>query len=466
MSSPLRRLGEAPIGKLLFELSFPAMVGMLVQALYNVIDRLFIGRYCGSNAMAGVSLAFPFMAVLAAFGTLIGVGSSALLSIKLGQRKKAEAEQVVAQCIVLKILLFVTIPFAMLVFLDPLLKAAGATPEAMPDARNYLRIILYCNVFSHLSFGMSSMMRAEGQAKMSMLCMVIGAVLNTILDPIFIFVLKLGVAGAAWATNLAMLATMIFAFSFYLSGKSAVRMRWSRFRIYPAMALRVMEIGLSPFLLQTMMSLITIAYNRMFLKWCGSSAETTLQIAAMGIIGSTLNLLLMPVFGLTQGMQPIVGYNHGAEQFDRVRAAFKLCIIAATIATTAVTVVVMAAANPIIGCFASENDAELIKTGTHWIRIYSCMIFTIGMPIVVVAYYQSIGRAWMSICLSMMRQFVMLLPLIVIFPRWWGLFGIWIAAPVSDLLSAVLTDTFGFRELRALEKKAANRTSAFDSWQK
>ena len=226
----VKRLGTDSVLKLLWEFSIPAIVGMLVNALYNVVDRFFIGQGCGKEAIAGVTLAFPFMAILAAFGTLIGVGSGALLSIKLGEKKKAEAEMVVGQCVAVKILFFVTLPFAVLFYLDPLLNAFGCPPEAMPYARAYMRIILYFNVFQHLSFGISNLMRAEGQANRSMFCMMIGAIANTLLDPLFIFVFKMGVEGAAWATDISMFLSCCYAFWFYLSGRSEVRLKGRRNR--------------------------------------------------------------------------------------------------------------------------------------------------------------------------------------------------------------------------------------------
>lgn len=449
----VKRLGTEPVRKLLWEFAVPAIIGMLVNALYNVVDRFFIGQGCGREAIAGVSLSFPFMAILAAFGTLIGVGSGALLSIKLGERRKAEAEMVVGQCVAVKLLFFLTLPFAVLYYLDPLLVAFGSTPEALPYARAYMRIILYCNVLQHLSFGLSNLMRAEGRASRSMHCMVIGAVANTILDPLFIFTFKMGVEGAAWATNLAMGLSCAYAFYYYLSGQSEVRMRWKRIRVFPKMLGQVFSIGLSPFLLQTMMGAVTIAFNRMFLKWAPDSAAATVEIAAMGIATTVLTLFLMPVFGLTQGMQPIAGYNFGAKAYERVREIYGLCMRSATIMCAIVTVTVLVFAQPLVRGFTT--DPVLLHAGTRGLRIYACMFVTIGVPIVTVAYYQSIGRAAMAIALSMMRQGVMLLPFILALPHFWGVIGIWLASPASDFFSSVVTDLIGWREYRRLKALAA-----------
>ncbi len=457
MSNRLQRLGEAPVPSLLRELSIPAMVGMLVNALYNVVDRLYIGQGCGRDAIAGVALSFPFMAILAAFGTLIGVGSGALLSIKLGEKRHAEAEMVVGQCIAVKTIFFLTLPLIILCFLDRFLLAFGATPEALPYARTYLRIILYGNIFSHLSFGMANLLRSEGQANRSMHCMVIGAILNTILDPIFIFGFKMGVAGAAWATDLAMFSTAAVAFYFYLSGKTAVRLRWKRVRVFPRVLMRVFAIGLSPFLLQLMMGGITVAYNWMFHKWAENTEIATLEIAAMGIIHTVLALFFMPLMGLTQGMQPIVGYNYGAKIFPRVREAYALCAKLASLICFTLTILIMVFAGPISRCFT--DDPVLLQTTTRDFRFFSCMFATIGMPVVTVDYYRSIGRAGIAIVLSMMRQGFMLLPLILIFPIFWGVTGIWLAGPVSDLLSSIVTDIVGFRELRKLAKPPLEQTA-------
>lgn len=448
--TPLERLHTNTIGPLLRELSAPAIVGTVVNALYNVIDRLYIGQGCGREALAGVALAFPFMMILVAFGTLIGVGSGALLSIKLGERNRVDAEKVLGQCIAVKVLFFATIPVAGFIFMDRLLPLFGGTPEAIPYARAYLRIILCGNIFAHLSFGLSNLMRAEGNAHSSMRCMLIGAGTNIVLDPIFIFGLDMGVAGAAWATNLAMLFSALYAFRHYLSRRSVVRIRLRRIRIYPRMLIAVFAIGLSPFVIQLMAGAVSIAFNRSFLRWASDTRAATVEIAAMGIANSASFLLLMPIFGLTQGMQPIVGYNYGAHQFGRVREAYTLTLKIATGLCTGITVFVLVAAWLIVRAFT--GDPELLVAGTRGLRLYAGCFAVIGLPIVTITYFQSVGRPGLGIVLSMFRQVLALIPLILLLPHFWGVLGIWLAAPLSDVLSSAMSVFAVTAELRHLTR--------------
>jgi putative MATE family efflux protein len=446
----LERLGTQPVGRLLKELSIPAAVGTVVNALYNVVDRFFIGQGCGRDAIAGVALAFPFMMILVAFGTLIGVGSGAMLSIKLGERNRVDAEKVLGQCVAVKLLFFLTLPFVGLLYIDRLLPLFGATPEAIPYARDYLRITLYGNVFMHLAFGLSNLMRAEGNARQSMHCMIVGAVANTVLDPIFIFGLDMGVAGAAWATNVASALSCAYAFRHYLARNSVVRLRLGRIRVYPRMLVPVFAIGLSPFAIQLMAGTVNVAFNRAFLKWAEGTEAATVEIAAMGIVNSVLFLLLMPVFGLTQGMQPIVGYNHGAKRFDRVREAYTLSMKIATLLCFGITAVVMALAWPITRGFTS--DPALLAAGARGLRLFCCAFAGIGVPIVTITYFQSTGRPALAISLSLLRQVLLLLPLIYGLPHLWRVTGIWLAGPVSDLLSTALTCVAVAVELRRLSR--------------
>jgi len=449
----LDRLGNHDVRQLLKEFSIPAIIGMVVNALYNVIDRLYIGQGCGLDAIAGVALAFPFMVILVAFGTLIGVGSGALLSLKLGEGNRSDAEKVLGQCVAVKILFGLTLPFIGLYYLDDLIRVFGGTPEAIPYAHDYLRIVLFGNVFAHLSFGLSNLMRSEGNAKQSMRCMILGAVLNTLLDPVFIFGFKMGVSGAAWATNIAMFCSAAYAFHHYLSKNSVVRLRLTRIRIYPEMLMRVFAIGLSPFAIQLMGGLVNISFNKTFLKWAATTQAATIEIAAMGIANSVLFLLLMPIFGLTQGMQPIVGYNYGAKRFDRVGDAYTLCIKISTALCFLITVTVLSLAWPIVRCFT--HDPALLHAGTRGLRIICCLFTVIGMPIVTISYLQSVGRPALGIILSIIRQFFLLIPLIFLLPHVWGITGIWTASPVADVISSAITAFVVIVELRHLRRLQA-----------
>lgn len=446
----IERLGRQTIGQLLKEFSIPAIIGTVVNALYNVVDRLYIGQGCGLDAIAGVALAFPFMVILIAFGTLIGVGSGALLSLKLGEGNRDEAEKVLGQCVAVKVLFGLTLPFIGLYYLDELLALFGGTPEAIPYARDYLRIVLFGNVFEHLSFGLSNLMQAEGNVKQSMRCMVLGAVLNILLDPVFIFGLDMGVRGAAWATNLAMFCSAAYALHHYLTKNSVVRLRPAHIRIYPRMLLRVFAIGFSPFSIQLMGGLVNITFNRAFLKWAATTQAATLEIAAMGIANSVFFLLLMPIFGLTHGLQPIIGYNYGAKLYGRVSEAYRLGMKIATALCFLVTGTVLIFAWPIVRCFT--HDPALLDVGTRGLRIFCGAFTVIGMPIITIAYFQAVGRPALGILLSLLRQILVMVPLIILLPYCWGTAGIWLAGPVSDLLSSAVTAFAVVAELRHLRR--------------
>lgn len=451
----LERLGTQSIGSLLKEFSVPAVIGMVVNALYNVVDQLYIGQGCGRDALAGVALAFPFMAILVAFGTLIGVGSGALLSIKLGERNRVDAEKVLGQCVAVKLLFGCTLPFLGLYFMDALLPLFGGTPEAIPYARKFLGIVLFGNVFAHLSFGLSNLMRSEGNATCSMRCMVFGALLNALLDPVFIFGLHLGVAGAAWSTNIAMFCSAVYAFHHYLSKNSVVRLRLRRIRIYPDLLPRVFAIGLSPFVIQLMAGTVNVAFNKTFLRWAATTQAATVEIAALGIANSVLFLLLMPIFGLTQGMQPIVGYNYGARHYPRVREAYALCLKLAMGLCFLISAAVLLLAWPIARCFT--HDPALLAAATRGLRIFCSAFTAVALPIVTVTFFQAVGRPALGIALSTLRQLGTQLPLVVLLPHVWGVAGVWAAVPAADLISASAAACLAAAELRRLSRAESEK---------
>ena len=326
--SEIEEMAKGTLGRLLFKYSWPALLAMSLNALYAVIDRAFIGHGCGVDAMAGVQLAMPVMMLLVSFGPLIGVGHSAVLSIKLGEGDKTTCEKLVGQTVALKIALYAVLIPLIYLNLDRVLAWCGAdqvTAEAYEAARTYLQIILASHIFSHLAFGLSALQRAEGGAIRSMLCMVVGFGVNIVLDPLLIFgtpsfsilnfsfsIPSLGVAGAAWATNIAMALSCLWAFGYYWRGKTAVRLRLRRVWIYPRLFVRAMSIGLAPFLQQLMSAVIVASLQLAFTKWIPDEAARTAEIASLGVFSAALILIIMPVLGCQQGLQPILGYNWGA----------------------------------------------------------------------------------------------------------------------------------------------------------
>lgn len=443
-------LGTEPVGRMLWRLTLPAVVASTVQAVYNLVDRLYIGRSVGTDAMAGLSLTFPYMMVLAAFGVLVGAGSGALLSIRLGQGRRDDAEKILGQLVALKLLFFFTVPVIAYLLLDQTLVLFGGTPQAIPWAHSYLSVILIGNVFSHLAFGMSSLMRAEGNARRAMTGMLIGAGTNIILDPIFIYgwfgLPAMGLKGAAWATNAAMACSAAFAFWHFRSAGCVVKLRFRRIRIYRGLVGPVFAIGLSPCIHHFVMSIIQIVYNKSFVHWAADDVESTLFIAGAGIINSALMFGMQPAFGLMQGVQPLIGYNFGARKPRRMLRAFKLAMGYATLVLICCTLVAWIFADPIASIFT--QDPALHDTVKWGLRVLSAGLPTIGGPFISGTYFQSVGRAKMAIILSSMRQVLILLPLILIMPFFFGVRGIWYAAPASDVLSSAIILLVVFFEMR------------------
>ena len=457
-SDTLAELAKGSLGRLLFKYSWPALVAMSLNALYAVVDRAFIGHGCGVDAMAGVQLAMPVMMLLTAFGPLIGVGHSAVLSIKLGEGDKTTCEKLVGQTVALKIALYAVLIPLLYHYLDGILALCGAdqvTPQAHAEARRYLQIILASHLFSHLAFGLSALQRAEGGAIRSMFCMIVGFGVNLVLDPILIFgfdfslftfhfsLRSLGVAGAAWATNIAMAASCLWAFGYYWRGKTVVRLRLRRIGFYPALMFRALSIGLAPFLQQLMSAIIVASLQLAFTRWMPDAASRTAEIASLGVFSGALILIIMPVLGCQQGLQPILGYNWGARNYRRVLAAFWLGFWTTTILTFVAFVVQVVPPFPtwLARMFVESGEPEIIALAAHDLQLANCMIWCISINVTATTYFQAIGRPWMAVSLSMLRQGVVMLPIIWLMPYLLDdkPFAIWLSMPVSDVVCNVVT---------------------------
>lgn len=456
----LKDIAEGRLGPLLLKFSWPALVSMTLNALYNVVDRFYIGQGCGKDAIAGLALTFPVMMVFAAFGVLVGVGHGSLLSIKLGQGNRVDAEKTLGECVAFKLILFFLLPPLVWFNLDRLLMATGGaacTPGAMAAAKTYLEIVLFFHVFSHLAFGLSACMRAEGSARNSMMCMVVGFGANLVLDPIFIFGFGWGVAGAAWATNIAMILSCAWALRFYLGGHSAVRMRLGRIRVYRGLAGRALGIGLAPFLQQFVGAAIQFSLTMALAKWALDQADATVQLASLGIFQAVMMIFLMPMMGVQQGVAPILGYNWGARNYGRVRGALLLGFMVTSAVCVAACVLQLAGAAPLARCFMNGDDPALLKVAAGDLRLANCMLWCIGLNVVATTYFQSIGRPNTAIVLSLLRQGICLLPCIWILPLVFPdhTFGVWLALPVSDVLSCLTTMPPFFAHLRFLRRAEA-----------
>jgi len=441
-----KELGAAPVPSLLLRFSLPAIVGMLVNAIYNVVDRIFIGQGVGPLGLAGATIAFPLMLVQMAFAMLIGLGASALVSLRLGEGKRDEAERILGNAAGLLVGISLVLSALGLSFLTPLLRLFGASETVLPYARDYSSVILLGTAFQALGMGMNNFIRGEGNPRTAMATMLLGAVLNTVLDPLFIFVFGMGVKGAAIATVISQAASAAWVLAYYLGGKSHLKLRLANLAPRKAIVLPILAIGVAPFSMQIASSVMNSLMNNQLRRYGGD-----LAVGAMGILFSVATFFLMPIFGLNQGSQPIVGFNYGAKAYGRVRSAARLAIGAATTFLAAGFALIQLFPGAFVGLF-SGSSAELRALGVHAIRIYFLMLPLIGFQVVAASYFQAVGKPRHAMLLSLSRQVLVLIPLILVLPLRFGLEGLWMAPPIADFLSSLLTGFFFLRELRGLTK--------------
>ena len=463
-------MGAGRILPLILKYAWPAVVTMTINQLYNVVDRVYIGHGCGADAIAGLTLTFPIMGALGAVGVLIGMGSSSILSIRLGAGDRAGAEKALGSCVAMKLLFGLTVPPLMFFFgfrpILALMAGAGTTAETLRLAHQYLAIVIFFNIFAHLGFGLSATMRAEGSPRQSMYCMITGCATNIVLDPLFIFDriplfgtglaipgLGLRVAGAAWATNISMMVTCGTALLFYLRRKSVVRLRVRRVRVYRDITPKALAIGLSPCLMQIMGAVIGFSLNHAFAAWSATPEQGTIEISAFGIANTLSFLFFIPSVGVQQGLAPIIGYNWGAGNYRRVRECLILGLKLTALATFAVFLGTELL--PRIGARAFAKDPAVIAATVKALRISNIFIWTIFVNVAATTYFQAIGRPRVAILLSLLRQFICLLPLVWILPHLIGdhVLAVWLALPISDIVAQLATLPPLVREFRWLKAK-------------
>ncbi|KUO76505.1 MAG: MATE family efflux transporter [Clostridia bacterium BRH_c25] len=442
-----KQLGEEKVSKLLLKFSIPAIIGMLVNALYNVVDRIFIGNGVGPLGIAGITIGFPIMLVIMAFGMLIGLGANSLVSIRLGEQRKEEAELILGNAMVLLIGVAMIISILGLIFLEPLLRTFGASEAVLPYAKEYLNIILLGAVAQTIGFGMNNFIRAEGNPRIAMFTMLIGAILNTILDPIFIFLFGWGIRGAAIATVLSQVVSAVWVLYYFLGGRSTLKVHARNLKLRMKIVLKIFTLGTAPFLMQLAASLLNAIMNKSLTIYGGDIA-----VSGMGIVSSIFMLILMPIFGINQGAQPIIGYNYGAHKFDRVKETLKLAIIAATTISCIGFIVTRIFPSQLVALF-SRTDEDLIDFGARAISVFLAFLPIIGFQIVSANYFQAVGKPKHSAFLSLSRQVLVLIPALLIMPRFFGLDGLLMAGPTADLTSSIITGIFLFRELRHLDTR-------------
>lgn len=442
------KLEHEKVGRLLMSYAVPAVIGTMVNSLYNIVDRIFIGQGVGALAIAGLTLTFPILLFLQAFGMLIGAGAATRISIHLGRKDKERAERVLGNALVLTFLIGgVTIALAM-VFMHDMLVAFGGSERIIPYAEEYLYIAVPGNMLASLSFGFNAMMRASGYPKKAMVTMMIGAVANIVLDPIFIFGLDMGIRGAAIATVISMALSAAFVMNHFLRKESLIRFRARYLRLEPAIVWNILTIGVSPFSMQLAGSLVNVVLNHSLQKYGGD-----LAIGANGIVTSVAMLLVMLILGIVQGMQPIVGYNYGAGLHKRALDTLWLVIKVSTAITGVGFLCSLLIPDVIVKAFT--GDAELIGISANGLRLCLLAFLVVGSQISISQFFQSIGVAWKAIFLSLSRQCLFLIPAILLLPPFYGLDGVWLASPLSDLLAALTAWIFLARHVKNAKKQAA-----------
>ena len=449
----LNELDKAPIGKLLFKYSLPSVVGMVVMSVYNIIDRMFIGQGVGPDAIAGLAITFPVMNISAAFGVLIGGGAGARSSIVLGQGKKRTAELILGNSLVMTLLLATFYLVLLAVFIDDVLFLFGASETSLPYARDFMMYILPGLLFNNMTFSFCNIMRATGYPKKAMWANFIGAGLNVILAPIFIFGLKWGIKGAAIATDLSMLVSMIYVQIHFFNKNSEIHYSRGIFKLKKDILLPIIAVGAAPCIVNTAGCVINAILNHTVYRYGGDTS-----VAAMGIFMTFSQLAIMFVLGVCMGMQPIVGFNYGAKRFDRLKRAYWLTVAVSTAVCLLASIASIFFPQYVAMIFTTDND--LIAACQHAMPIANIVFWIAGFQIVTTNFFQSLGEASKSIFMSLSRQVIFLLPFLLILPPMLKLDGVWLAFPVSDLLAALIGMVLLIIQMRKINKLVATTHTA------
>lgn len=439
-------LGTKPVGQLLVQYALPAIIAMTASSLYNMVDSIFIGQGVGALAISGLAVTFPFMNLSAAFGAAVGVGASSYISVKLGQKDYAKAQRVFGNTVTLNIIIGVVFSALSLSFLDPILYFFGASEQTIPYAREYMIIILLGNVVTHLYFGMNAVLRAASKPREAMFITMFTVVLNTILDPLFIYTFKLGIAGAAYATILAQIVAFMWQLKLFTDKRELLHLKRGIYNLELKIVKNILAIGMSPFSMNACACLIVIFINKNLVYYGGD-----LAVGAYGIANRVAFIFVMVTMGVNQGMQPIAGYNYGAQKLDRLIRVLTLAMIAGTCVTTAGFLVAQFCPRLCVSLFT--HDPELQSMSVNGLRILMAAMPIVGYQMVITNFFQSIGMAKISILLSLSRQLLLLLPLLVILPPLFGIDGVWMSMPVSDTLSALLALFMMTRYMRKFKRQ-------------
>ena len=448
-------LGTERIRKLLVQYAVPAIIAMTASSLYNMVDSIFIGHGVGALAISGLALTFPLMNLAAAFGSLVGVGAATLVSMRLGQRDYETAQRILGNVVVLNLIIGISFGLLTLVFLDPILYFFGASDATIGYAREYMSVILWGNVVTHMYLGLNAVLRAAGHPRKAMYATILTVTINAILDPLFIFGFGWGIRGAAIATVLAQILALVWQFRIFSDRNELLHFRRGIYRLKGKIVRNVLAIGMSPFLMNLAACFIVILINKGLKEYGGD-----LNIGAYGIVNRLGFFFVMIVMGINQGMQPIAGYNYGARQFDRVDRVLKLTIIGATCVTTLGFLIGELAPRLAVSVFT--DDPELVRLSAEGMRIVFFCFPIIGFQMVATNFFMSIGMAGKAIFLSLSRQLLFLMPGLIFLPhifdvhtRWDGSWGVWCSMPLSDFLASLVAGVMLFCQFRKFKAKAA-----------
>ena len=439
-------LGTKPVGKLLAQYALPAIIAMTAASLYNIIDRVFIGQVVGPMAISGLAITFPFMILAAAFGAAVGVGAATTISVKLGQKDYESAENTLGNTITLNLIIGLAFGGICLLFLDPILRFFGASDTTLPYARDFMQIILAGNVFSHMYFGMNAVLRAASKPRMAMFATIFTVAMNILLDAVFILWWHWGIKGAAFATVISQVLALCWQMKLFSNKNELLHLKRGIYKLKANLVRNIISIGISPFLMNACACIIVIFINNQLVKFGGDIA-----VGAYGIANSIAMIFIMFVIGLNQGMQPIAGYNYGAQQYGRMMRVVKLSIITAIcIMLTGWTLAMFA---PYYCARMFTKDPELIKGSIKAIQIIMIMYPFIGCQMVITNFFQCIGKVKISIFLSLSRQLLFLLPLLILLPNFYGINGVWASMPTSDLISVIVAISIMTVYLRRFKKE-------------
>ena len=442
-------LGTKPVGKLLAQYAFPAIIAMIAASLYNIVDRIFIGQIVGPMAISGLAITFPFINLGAAFGAAVGIGASTSISVKLGQRDYDTAENILGNTVTLNLIIGSTFGIICLIFLDPILRFFGASDATIPYARSFMEVILAGNVISHMYFGMNAVLRAASKPRQAMMATIFTVLINIVLDFIFIRLWGWGIRGAAFATVLSQALALCWQMKQLTNKDEILHLKRGIDRLKRHLVENIISIGISPFLMNACACIVVIFMNNQLVKYGGDMA-----VGAFGIAYSVAMIFIMFVIGLDQGMQPIAGYNYGSQQTDRLMRVLKLTIFAAT--GIMVTAWLIAHLAPYYCARMFTKDPELIRQSIKAIQINMMMYPIVGFQMVVTNFFQCIGKVKISIFLSLSRQLLFLIPLLVILPNFFNLDGVWASLPSSDFLASLVAAIIMTIYMRRLKQQSIN----------